>query len=62
MLDDVFVANGTQKAQVEVDGVVYTVAEGQRFDGNFKLTRIHGSCAEFLFGEQSFTLCQTAHK
>jgi hypothetical protein len=62
VLDDVFTVGGVQKAQVEVDGVVYTVAEGQQFDDNFKLTNIHGSCADFVFGDQPFTLCTAAHK
>jgi hypothetical protein len=43
--------------QVEVDGKVYTVEEGARFDENFRLVRIDGNCARFLFGDQSFTLC-----
>lgn len=62
LLDDIFTANGVKKAQVEVDGVVYTVAVGQTFAGNFKLTSISGSCASFLFGDQSFRLCLTPHK
>jgi hypothetical protein len=62
VLDDVFTVSGVVKAQVEVDGVVYTVAPGQRFDGNFKLVRIQGSCGAFLFGDQDFTLCGSVNK
>jgi hypothetical protein len=40
-----------------VDGKVYTVEEGARFDENFRLVSIDGNCARFLFGDQSFTLC-----
>jgi hypothetical protein len=60
VLDDIF-ASGT-KAQVEVDGTVYTVSEGQKFDDNFKLVSISGNCARFLYGDQSFTLCLNPQK
>lgn len=43
---------------VEVDGKVYTVEEGALFDETFKLVRIDGNCARFLFGDQSFELCE----
>ncbi len=54
-------AQGT-KAQVEVDGGVWTVEVGAIFDDNFKLVRIRGRCARFLFGDQSFTLCLQQRK
>ncbi len=51
--------NGNGKRlQVEVDGKLYTVEEGALFDENFKLVKINGNCARFLFGDQSFTLCE----
>jgi hypothetical protein len=62
VLDDIFTSGGVQKVQVEVDGTVFTVSEGQSFDDNFKLVSINGSCADFLFGDQSFTLCTTPQK
>jgi len=62
VLDDIVSSGGQKKAQVEVDGVVYTVAPGGRFADNFQLTSITGSCGDFLFGDQAFTLCVTAHK
>ena len=62
VLDDIFTVSGVSKAQVEVDGVVYTVGLGQTFAGSFNLTSITGSCAGFLFGTQSFSLCETAQK
>jgi hypothetical protein len=62
VLVDIFPGGGTQKAQVEVDGTVFTVSEGQSFDDNFKLVSISGSCGDFLFGDQSFTLCTTTQK
>ncbi len=57
-LVDVFRQNGKQRAQVQVDGQVYTVSEGDRFAENFKLLSISGSCASMLFGDDQFTLCE----
>jgi hypothetical protein len=60
VLVDIF-SNGTQ-AQVEVDGTVYTVDEGETFASTFELVSISGSCASFLNGDESFSLCETANK
>jgi hypothetical protein len=64
LLDDIFVAQGgVRKAQVEVDGTVYTVAAGERFDGNFELVSFPSrSCAHFVFGDEGFTLCEAGGK
>jgi hypothetical protein len=64
VLLDVFPRNGVEMAQVEVDGVVHTVAEGEAFGPNqaFELRSVSGSCGTFLFGDQSFTLCITPQK
>jgi hypothetical protein len=62
VLDDIFTVSGVTKAQVEVDGVVYTVAQNQGFAGSFTLMSINGACAGFLFNSQSFSLCETANK
>jgi hypothetical protein len=62
VLDSIFTVNGVQKVQVEVDGKVYTVAPGGSFAGNFKLVSINGSCANFTFGDQAFTLCLASNK
>jgi hypothetical protein len=62
VLDDIFTVAGVTKVQVEVDGVVYTVALGQGFGGSFMLRSINGACAGFLFNSQAFSLCQTANK
>ena len=62
VLDDIFTVSGVTKVQVEVDGVVYTVAQGEGFDGSFTLRSINGACAGFLFNSQGFSLCQTANK
>ena len=58
VLDDIFTVGGTQKVQVEVDGAVYTVAPGESFQGSYKLVSISGSSANFLYGDQGFTLEQ----
>lgn len=62
VLLDIFTQGGEQMAQVEVDGTVYTVGEGDSFDDNFQLVSITGSCADFLYGDQSFTLCEAQNK
>jgi hypothetical protein len=62
VLVDIFTEGNVQKAQVEVDGTVYTVAEGDSFDDGFKLVSISGSCADFTHNSTSFTLCQVENK
>ncbi len=52
------VAGNGNKLKVEVDGRVWTVEPGAMFADNFKLVRIDGKCARFLFGDQSFELCE----
>jgi hypothetical protein len=44
--------------QVEVEGEVHTVDEGEQFAENFEVASVSGSCARFLFGDESFTLCK----
>jgi hypothetical protein len=46
------------RVQVSVDGQTYSVRPGEEFDGNFELVSVSGGCANFLFGDQSFTLCE----
>jgi hypothetical protein len=62
VLVDIFTENNVQKAQVEVDGTVYTVAPGDSFDDNYQLVSISGTCADFTHGSTSFTLCETQNK
>jgi hypothetical protein len=57
-LVDVFLDNGAPRAQVEVDGTVYTAAEGEVFAENFELVSASGECATMLFGDDQFTLCE----
>jgi hypothetical protein len=52
------VAGSGKELEVRVDGKVYTVELGATFDDNFKLVKIDGTCAKFLFGDQSFELCE----
>jgi len=54
----VSVSGNGKKLVVQVDGKVYTVEPGATFDDNFKLVKIAGRCAKFLFGDQSFELCE----
>ena len=46
----------------KTDGTIYTVTQGQTFASTFKLVTINGTCASFLNGDQSFSLCETANK
>jgi hypothetical protein len=55
---DVFRESGRNRAQIEVDGTVYTVDEGERFAENFQLVSASGQCATMLFGDDEFTLCE----
>lgn len=57
-LVDIFVRAGEQSAQVQVDGTVYTVEEGESFAENFRLVSISNQCATMLFGDDQFTLCE----
>jgi hypothetical protein len=60
VLIDIF-QDGTM-VQVEVDGRVFTVSEGETFHGNFRLVSISGNCARFVFGDEGFTLCTSPRK
>jgi hypothetical protein len=44
--------------QVEVEGEPVTVSEGQRFSGSYEVVSVEASCARFLYGDESFTLCE----
>jgi hypothetical protein len=54
---DVFTQGGEQVVQVEVDGKTFVAAEGERFARNFEVVSISGSCATFLFGDQTVEAC-----
>jgi hypothetical protein len=55
---DVFAGRNGRRVQVQVDGTVYTVDEGDRFAQNFQLLSTSGQCATMLFGDDEFTLCE----
>jgi|SRR5918994_1601252 hypothetical protein len=63
VLLDIFERDGATRVQVEVDGTVFDVGIGDQFaGGRFELRSVAGTCATFLFGDESFTLCITAQK
>ena len=45
-------------AQVQVDGTVHRVSEGETFADSFQLVSINGNCASLLFGDDQFSLCE----
>ncbi len=47
------------KVKVSVDQVTYLRAPGQMFAQSFAVRSITGSCATFVYGDQSFDLCAT---
>jgi len=51
-----------ENVQVSVDGQTRTVQPGDSFAGNFELVSVSGGCANFLFGDQSFTLCEAGER
>ena len=55
---DVYRDGGSASAQIQVDGTVYTVQEGDRFAQNFQLMSTSGRCASVLYGDDQFTLCE----
>ncbi len=58
VLVSVYAVSGISHAQVEVDGVMYEPSVGAHFDaGMFQLRSTNGTCANFLFGDQAFSLC-----
>ena len=50
--------DGVAGAQVDVNGTVHTVAEGETFAENFKLLSVSGDCASILYGDDQFTICE----
>jgi len=51
-------ADGVAGAQVDVNGTVHTIAEGETFAENFKLLSVSGDCASILYGDDQFTICE----
>jgi hypothetical protein len=61
-LDDLFMKNGRQMAQVEVDGNVYTVRVKEVFADDFEIVSIDGDCATFRHDDSEFALCLNPQK
>ena len=57
-LIDVYRQNGRTRAQIQVDGTVYTVDVGERFAENFELVDVSGECASILYGDDQFSICE----
>ena len=57
-LIDVFKDKGKDRAEVQVDGTVYTVDVGEEFADSFKLLSTSNNCASLLFGDDQFSLCE----
>jgi hypothetical protein len=51
-------SDGVAGAQVDVNGTVHTIAEGETFAENFKLLSVSGDCASILYGDDQFTICE----
>ena len=59
-LIDVFMRNGQERADIEINAVVYNnLREGEEFGPglNYELRSISGNCVVVLFGVGSSTLC-----
>jgi hypothetical protein len=59
-LVDLPVQDGTQKAQVLVNGILYQLIPGDAFGNGFAITSISPPCADFTWGSEGFRLCLTA--
>lgn len=57
-LIDVFERRRIPRAQIEVDGTVFTVREGEAFAASFQLLTVSGDCVSLLFGDDQFSLCE----
>jgi hypothetical protein len=55
---DVYRAGSGPRAQIEVDGTVYTVSEGESFGDGFKLVSTSGRCATMTRNGDRFTGCE----
>jgi hypothetical protein len=47
-----------ETVEVEVEGDLLTLTEGETFRDHYRLVSVAGTCARFLFGDESFTLCR----
>ncbi len=63
-LIDISQVGGQTVVKVSVGSTVYEVTPGEDFgpDDEFRLQGVSGNCANFLYGDESFTLCVDAQK
>jgi hypothetical protein len=59
-LREMFTRGDTQLVRVTVEEDKFVLEEGEVFSKNFQLVSFKGNCARFLFGDESFTLCEGA--
>jgi hypothetical protein len=57
MVDAPFTDGGRLVANVKVGSTVYKVGAGDTFADSFKVVSLDGSCGNFLFGDNQFSLC-----
>ncbi len=55
---DIFDENGQRMARVRVGSTVYTVGVGDTFATSYRVVSIGDTCAQFLFGDDPFELCE----
>ena len=64
---DISKIGGTRRALVETVNretgkeVLHKVNSGERFRNHFKLTSMDNRCANFMFGDEWFALCEGQH-
>lgn len=57
-LVDVYEQDGTPRASVMVDQVLYDVGSGDTFADNFRVLSIEAPCVTLQFGDDRFSLCE----
>lgn len=55
---DIFTADGTDWAEIEVDETIMIVSVGQEFYYTMKFVSVDGPCGNFLHGEEPFSICE----
>lgn len=55
---DVFVRDGKTYAQTKVGDTVHTPQVGGTFAATYKLLSASGTCGTYLFGDETFSLCE----
>lgn len=50
-------ATSGRSAQIDVDGALFELSEGDTFDRYFKLLEAEAKCAWLLYGDNQFSIC-----